>query len=85
MPRVCAITGKKTRFLKTSTRRGSAKRKGGVGLKQTGVHQRSQKPNLQKKTLWVGGTPRRVWLSTAALRTLDQTLLPPPPRGRRGS
>lgn len=87
MPRVCAITGKKTRFLKTSTRRGSAKRKGGVGLKQTGVHQRSQKPNLQKKTLslWVGGTPRRVWLSTAALRTLDQTLLPSSPRGRRGS
>lgn len=85
MPRVCAITGKKTRFLKTSTRRGSAKRKGGVGLKQTGVHKRSQKPNLQKKTLWVDGTSRRVWLSTEALRTLDPTLLAPPPRARRGS
>ena len=31
MPKVCAITGKKTRFQKTSTRKGSAKKKGGVG------------------------------------------------------
>lgn len=80
MPRVCAITGKKTRTIKTSTRRGSPRKKGGVGLKRTGVHKRTQKPNLQKKTLWLGGRARRVWLSAKALRSLDPTLLAPPRR-----
>src|SRR5690606_32096295 len=63
MPRVCAVTGKKTRSSQTSTRKGSAKRKGGVGLKQVGVHNRTVKPNLQKRTIWVDGKPQRVWLS----------------------
>lgn len=75
MPKVCAITGKKTRFQKTSKRKGSAKKKGGVGLKKVGVHNRTVKPNLQKKTLWVDGKPQNVWLSTKALRQLDPTLL----------
>jgi len=71
MPRVCAVTGKKTSTTKTSTRKGSAKRKGGVGLKQVGVHNRTVKPNLQKRTIWVDGKPQRVWLSTKAIRQLD--------------
>lgn len=71
MPRVCAITGKRTRSTTTSTRKGSAKRKGGVGLKQVGVHKRTVKPNLQKRTIWLGGKPQRVWLSTSAIRNLD--------------
>lgn len=75
MPRVCAITGKKTRMQKTSKRKGSAKKKGGVGLKQVGVHRKTVKPNLQKRTVWVEGKPQRVWLSTKALRELDPTLL----------
>ena len=33
MPKACAVTGKKTCFQKTSKRRGSPKKKGGVGLK----------------------------------------------------
>ena len=75
MPRVCAITGKRTRMQKTSKRKGSAKKKGGVGLKQVGVHRRTVKPNLQKRTIWVEGKPRRVWLSAKALRDLDPTML----------
>lgn len=75
MPRVCAITGKRTSSQTTSTRKGSPKKRGGVGLKQVGVHKRTYKPNLLKKTLWIGGKPQRVWISAKALRDLDPTLL----------
>ena len=75
MPKICAVTGKKTRFQKTSKRKGSPRKAGGVGLKKSGVRSRAVKPNLQKKTLWVGGKPQRVWLSAKALRQLDPTLL----------
>ena len=75
MPKICALTGKKTRFQKTSKRKGSPRKAGGVGLKKSGVRSRAVKPNLQKKTLWVDGKPQRVWLSAKALRQLDSTLL----------
>ncbi len=75
MPRVCAITGKKTHSQTTSTRKGSPKKKGGVGLKQVGVHKRTFKANLQKKTIFIDGKAHRVWISAKALRSLDPTLL----------
>ncbi|MDF1523525.1 MAG: L28 family ribosomal protein [Trueperaceae bacterium] len=75
MPRVCAITGKKTMSQTTSKRKGSPKKRGGVGLKQVGVHKRTWKPNLVKKTLWMDGKPHKVWISAKALRQLDPTLL----------
>ena len=74
MPRVCAITGKKTSTTRTSKHKGSAKRKGGVGLEQVGVDKRTVKPNVQKRTIWVEGKPQRVWLSTKAIRDLDPTV-----------
>ena len=73
MPRVCAITGRKTHSTTSSTRKGSPKKKGGVGVKQVGVHKRQIKPNLQKRTIWVGGKPQKVWLSTKAMRSMDPT------------
>ncbi len=82
MPRVCRLTGKRTRTLKTSVRSGSPKKRGGVGLKKTGVRKRTQKPNLQKKTVWLGGRAQRVWLSTKALRSFDPSLLVAPSRRR---
>ncbi len=82
MPRQCFITGKRTRTLKTSVRRGSPRKRGGVGLKKTGVRKRTQKPNLQKKTVWLGGKAQRVWLSTKALRSLGPSLLVAPSRRR---
>jgi len=74
MSKECAVTGKKTRFIKTSKRKGSPKKRGGVGLKRDGVHKRMQKPNLHKKTIWVDGKPEKVWLSTKALRSLDPSV-----------
>ena len=82
MPRRCFITSKRTRTLKTSVRSGSPQKRGGVGLKKTGVRKRKQKPNLQKKTVWLGGKPQRVWLSTKALRSLDPSSLVAPSRRR---
>ena len=48
MPRVCDITGKRTRFGNKVTRRGKAKAEGGVGKKTTGISRRTYKPNLQR-------------------------------------
>ncbi len=76
MPRVCAVTGRKTRSVRTSKRKGSPKKRGGVGLKKAGnsVRKRMVKPNLQKRTIWVDGKPNKVWLSAKALRQMDPTL-----------
>ena len=75
MPKQCAITGKKTKIQRTSKYKGSAKKHGGVGRKQVGVTTRAFEPNLQKLTIWVDGKPKKVWISTKALRTMDPTLL----------
>jgi len=48
MPRVCDVTGKRTRFGNKLARRGKAKAEGGVGKKTTGITRRSFRPNLQK-------------------------------------
>jgi large subunit ribosomal protein L28 len=48
MSRVCEVTGKRTRFGNSVTRRGKAKAEGGVGKKTTGITRRTFKPNLQK-------------------------------------
>ena len=82
MSKVCTITGKKTRYQKVSTRKGSPKKNGGVGLKKVGVHSRTVKPNLHKKTVWRNGKPGRVWLSTKALRDLDPVLLVNPNKSK---
>lgn len=74
MARVCAVTGKRTVSQTTSKRKGSPKKRGGVGLKQVGVHKRTIKPNLQKRTVWVDGKPSRVWLSAKAIRQMDPTV-----------
>ena len=83
MARVCAITGRKTRHSTTSIRKGSPKKRGGVGLKKVGVHKRSVKPNLHKKTVWVDGKPQRLWISAKALRSLDPSLLVNPQKLNR--
>jgi len=82
MPRVCAVTGKRTHSTTTSLRKGSAKKKGGVGLKQVGVHKKTVKPNLQKRTIWLDGKSQRVWLSVKAIRQLDPTVFVNPNKPR---
>ncbi|MFW6162705.1 MAG: 50S ribosomal protein L28 [Planctomycetota bacterium] len=69
MPRVCEMCGKRTRFGNTVTRRGRAKRKGGIGKKTTGIARRSFKPNIQKVRVLHHGTVRRMKICTQCLRS----------------
>ena len=68
MPRVCAITGKKTSFGNQITHRGKAKYLGGVGTKVTGITARKFKPNIQKVRAIIDGRIVRVKVSTKAMR-----------------
>ena len=47
MSRVCQVTGKRTRVGNSVSRRGLAKKVGGVGRRVTGRVKRKFKPNLQ--------------------------------------
>ena len=72
MSRECYLTGKKNMVVNSVTRRGKARAQGGVGRKTTGITKRVQKANLHKKTIRENGVVKRVWLSAAALRTLEK-------------
>ena len=69
MPYECHFTGKKTTFGKKRAYRGQKITKGGFGLKTTGISRRKFRPNLQTVTALVDGRPRRVKVSTKAIRT----------------
>ncbi len=68
MSRECPFTGKKTVFGNSITRRGKAKRLGGVGKKVTGVTRRKFKPNIQKVRAVIGGKVGRIRVSAKAIR-----------------
>ena len=68
MSRECQFTGKKTVFGNSITRRGKAKRLGGVGKKVTGVTRRKFKPNIQKVRAIIDGKVRRIRVSAKAIR-----------------
>lgn len=68
MARVCQLTGKKTVFGRSVSRRGKAKYLGGVGVKTTGIAKRTFKPNIQKVRVVVDGQVCRMKVSTKALR-----------------
>ena len=53
MSRVCQVTQRGTRSGTSIARRGLPKKKGGVGLKTTGVTKRTFKVNVQPKRIWV--------------------------------
>jgi len=74
MPRVCQVTGRRTRVGNSIARRGLAKPKGGIGLKTTGVTKRRFEPNLQKKRIWVPELRRfvKVRVSARALRSINK-------------
>lgn len=80
MGRRCEITGKKTIFGNTISRRGKAKYLGGVGRKVTGISRRKFKPNIQKVRALVDGQVRRIRVSARALR---MGLVVKPPRRER--
>ena len=68
MPRVCAISGKKTTIGRQYTRRGLAKKKGGVGKKITGKSARTFKPNIQKIRVVVNGRVVRMKVAAKFIR-----------------
>jgi large subunit ribosomal protein L28 len=68
MSRVCSISGKRTHAGRQYTRRGLAKRKGGVGRKVTGNNLRMFKPNVQKVRAVVDGRVVRVKVAAKFIR-----------------
>ena len=80
MPRVCALSGKKTRIGRQYTRRGLAKSKGGVGKKITGKSPRKFKPNIQRIRVLVNG---RVVRMKVAAKFIRRGLLVKPPIKRK--
>ncbi len=69
MSRVCYFTGKKPKMGKGITRRGIAKKSGGIGLKTTGISHRRFVPNLQTVKIIENGTVKRVRVAASYLKT----------------
>ena len=78
MPRVCAITGKKTTSGRRYSRRGKAKYLGGVGKKVTSKTKRTFKPNIQKVRAVIDGKVVRINVSAKAIR--NGLIIKPPKR-----
>ena len=60
MSRVCSICGKVPVAGRSIARRGLPKKKGGIGLKTTGVTKRRFLPNIQTVKVNQNGTVRRI-------------------------
>ena len=67
MSRECYFTGRKTVFGRSISRRGKAKRLGGVGKKVTGISKRKFKPNIQKVHAVIDGKVVRIRVSAKAI------------------
>lgn len=65
----CSICCKKAVVGNTITKRGMAKKDGGVGRRNVRVNRRRFIPNLQSATLLVQGTVKRVLVCTGCLRS----------------
>ena len=68
MPRVCAITGRRTHSGRKYTHRGKAKRLGGVGIKTTGKTKRKFKANIQRVRAVINGRVTRIKVAAKAIR-----------------
>ena len=68
MSRLCHFTGKRTIAGRRISRRGKAKRLGGVGKKTTGITKRKFKPNIQKVRALIDGKVCRIKVSAKAIR-----------------
>jgi large subunit ribosomal protein L28 len=69
MPRECEFCHKRTTVGRQYTRRGLAKKKGGVGRKITGNNKRKFHANLQKVRAVVDGSVRRVRICTRCIKS----------------
>lgn len=68
MSKRCEICGKKPVAGRTITRRGLAKKKGGVGQKITGINPRRFLPNLRTIRALVGGSAKRIRVCAKCLK-----------------
>ena len=68
MSKICLICGKKPAAGRTIKRRGLSKKKGGVGLKITGVNIRRFMPNLKTVRAIVDGSPKRIRVCVKCLK-----------------
>lgn len=68
MSKVCEICGKRPHSGNTISRRGLAKKKGGVGKRITGVSKRTFLPNLQKVRALIDGKVKTIRVCTKCIR-----------------
>jgi len=68
MSKVCYICGKRPVAGRQITRRGLAKKKGGVGQRITGISPRRFLPNLQPVRAIVDGRIKRIRVCTKCLK-----------------
>ena len=68
MARVCEICGKGPVAGRVISRRGMAKKKGGVGKKVTGIAKRRFFPNLQKIRATLNGVRKTIRVCTKCLK-----------------
>ena len=68
MSKICEICGKKPVAGRTIVRRGLAKKKGGVGLKITGITARRFLPNLKTVRALIDGVPKRIRVCVKCLK-----------------
>ena len=68
MSRVCSICGKGPGAGRSIARRGVPKKKGGIGLKTTGVTNRRFLPNIQRVKAIQNGTVRRIKVCAKCLK-----------------
>ncbi|MBI3268107.1 MAG: 50S ribosomal protein L28 [Planctomycetes bacterium] len=68
MSRECSICGKRPVMGNKITRRGMAKKKGGVGKKTTGISRRQFRPNLQRIRATVDGEATRIRVCSRCIK-----------------
>jgi large subunit ribosomal protein L28 len=69
MSRICDICGKGVTAGRMLARRGRAKRLGGVGIKTTGVTNRTFAPNLQRVKALVDGAVKTIRVCTRCIKS----------------
>ncbi|NLJ83602.1 MAG: 50S ribosomal protein L28 [Halanaerobiaceae bacterium] len=69
MARVCEVCGKGKLYGSRITRRGKAKKEGGIGRHVVKVSARTQSPNLQRLRVLVDGVPKRLKVCTDCIKS----------------
>ncbi|HEX9779756.1 MAG TPA: L28 family ribosomal protein [bacterium] len=77
----CSVCGKRAAMGHSITKRGMAKKDGGVGRRNVRVNRRRFLPNLQAATVIDGGTVRKIRVCATCLR--NGRVVKAPPRSSR--